>query len=157
MSLLEKPSIYNAPSVYNQGGGDGSFTVDMGGGVKQVFTLPPYLTPVEYIDNSNYTAGRSSVTGVLPGRVEHAPRSRMDAPWQIISSICFWISSAAVNLLPLKKDSRFTFMIPITCGVLRVVICSIFLWGCLLFDKSKKYFSHFIVYLCLLYKLELLC
>ena len=63
MSLLEKPSIYNAPSVYNQGGGDGSFTVDMGGGVKQVFTLPPYLTPVEYIDNSNYTAGRLNIIG----------------------------------------------------------------------------------------------
>ena len=55
MSLLEKPSIYNAPSVYNQGGGGGggSFTVDIGGGVSQELTFPPYLVPVEYIDNSN--------------------------------------------------------------------------------------------------------
>lgn len=48
------PSIYNAPSVYNQGGGgDGSFNVDLGGGVSQTLVFPPYLVPVEYIDNSN--------------------------------------------------------------------------------------------------------
>ena len=59
-----KPSVYNAQSVYNGGGGgDGSFTVDLGGGVQQTFTLPPYLTPVEYVDNSNYTTGKLNIIG----------------------------------------------------------------------------------------------
>lgn len=50
------PTIMNAPSVYNQGGGgDGSFVVDLGGGVKQTLIFPPYLVPVEYIDTSNVT------------------------------------------------------------------------------------------------------
>ena len=48
-----KPSIYNAQSVYNQGGGSGTFKVDIGGGVYQTLVFPPYLIPVEYIDNSN--------------------------------------------------------------------------------------------------------
>lgn len=42
MSLLEKPSIYNAQSVYNQGGGGGG-----GGG------LPDGYTQVQYIYNSS--------------------------------------------------------------------------------------------------------
>ena len=49
-----KSSVYNAQSVYKQGGGgDGSFEVDLGGGVTQTLVLPPYLVPVEYIDTSN--------------------------------------------------------------------------------------------------------
>lgn len=51
--IENKPSIYNAPGVYNQGGGDGSFEVDLGGGVSQTLVMPPYLQPVEYIDTSN--------------------------------------------------------------------------------------------------------
>lgn len=50
-----KPSIYNAQSVYNQGGGGGTFDVDIGGGVSQTLVFPPYLQPVEYIDTSNVT------------------------------------------------------------------------------------------------------
>ena len=53
--IENKPSIYNAPSVYNQGGGGGSFEVDIGGGVSQTFIFPSYLLPVEYIDTSDYT------------------------------------------------------------------------------------------------------
>lgn len=51
------PSIYNAPSVYNQGGGGSSeFIIDIGGGVSQKMTFPPYLVPVEYINFEDYTA-----------------------------------------------------------------------------------------------------
>ena len=45
-----KPSIYNAQSVYNQGGG-GSFDVVVNDN-KQTLFFPTYLTPVEYIDSS---------------------------------------------------------------------------------------------------------
>lgn len=56
--IENKPSIYNAPSVYNQGGGGGSFDVDLGGGVSQTLVFPPYLVPVEYIDVSGYTGNK---------------------------------------------------------------------------------------------------
>lgn len=57
-----KPSIYNAQSVYNQGGG-GTFDVDLGGGEKQTLTFPPYLVPVEYIDTTDYTEDALNIIG----------------------------------------------------------------------------------------------
>lgn len=48
-----KPSIYNAQSVYNQGGGVSTYDIDLNG-VKNTIIIPPYLIPVEYIDNSNF-------------------------------------------------------------------------------------------------------
>lgn len=56
-----KPSIYNAQSVYNQGGGSGAFDVDIGGGVSQTLVFPPYLKPVEYIDTSNISDNKFSL------------------------------------------------------------------------------------------------
>lgn len=48
------PRIYNGDGIYNGGGGgSGTFDVDIGGGVSQTLVFPPYLVPVEYIDNSN--------------------------------------------------------------------------------------------------------
>ena len=58
-----KPSIYNAQSVYNQGGGSGTFDVDLGGGVSQTIVFPPYLVPVEFIDSSNYTGSGLCILG----------------------------------------------------------------------------------------------
>lgn len=59
-----KSSIYNAQSVYNQGGGgDGSFEVDLGGGVSQTLVFPPFLKPVEYIDTSEYTGSGLCIQG----------------------------------------------------------------------------------------------
>ena len=57
-----KPSIYNAQSVYNQGGGSGAFTVEMNGEKSNLF-FPPFLTPLEYIDTSDLTAANFSVRG----------------------------------------------------------------------------------------------
>lgn len=59
--IENKPSIYNAKSVYNQGGGSGTFDVDLGGGVSQTLVFPPYLVPVEYIDMSEYTGNKKFV------------------------------------------------------------------------------------------------
>lgn len=62
--IENKPSIYNAQSVYNHGGGgDGSFEVDIGGGVPQTLVFPPYLQPVEYISLENYTANNFCLFG----------------------------------------------------------------------------------------------
>lgn len=55
MSLLEKPSIYNQASIYNQGGASSSVDVNING-VVTTLVVPPYLVPVEYIDSSDYTA-----------------------------------------------------------------------------------------------------
>ena len=50
------PRINNGAGVYQSGGGgDGSFDVDIGGGVSQTLVFPPYLQPVEYIDTTNLT------------------------------------------------------------------------------------------------------
>lgn len=57
-----KPSIYNAQSVYNQGGASGTFDIDIGG-VSQTLVFPPYLQPVEYIDTSEYTTGKLNIVG----------------------------------------------------------------------------------------------
>ena len=47
------PTIMNAPTIYQTGGGGSTFDVDIGGGVKQTLVFPPYLQPIEYIDTSN--------------------------------------------------------------------------------------------------------
>lgn len=52
--IENKPSIYNAPSVYNQGGALSSVDVDINGVVNTI-VFPPYLVPVEFVDMSNYT------------------------------------------------------------------------------------------------------
>lgn len=57
-----QPSIYNAQSVYNQGGGGGEFTAEING-VKSDLFFPPYLTPVEYIDTSDLTATNFTLRG----------------------------------------------------------------------------------------------
>lgn len=58
------PRINNGAGVYqNGGGGDGSFKIDVGGGVEQNFIIPPYLVPVEYIDTSEYTTGKLNIIG----------------------------------------------------------------------------------------------
>lgn len=61
--IENKPSIYNQASVYNQGGGSGTFDVDLGGGVSQTLVFPPYLTPVEYIDTTNYSINELNLIG----------------------------------------------------------------------------------------------
>lgn len=66
------PNIYNAPGVYNQGGGGGVFTVDLGGGVSQELTFPPYLVPVEYIDFENYTSNVFQMTAPVQFYLENA-------------------------------------------------------------------------------------
>lgn len=48
MSVREKGSVYEQPSIYNQGGGGGFWNVD-----GYTFVMPPYLQPVEYIDTTN--------------------------------------------------------------------------------------------------------
>lgn len=64
--IENKPSIYNAQSVYNQGGGgDGSFEVDIGGGVSQTLVFPPYLVPVKYIDTSGLSTSNYNVFPVV--------------------------------------------------------------------------------------------
>ena len=63
MSVREKSSVYEQPSVYNQGGGGSSFDVDIGGGISQTFVFPQYLQPVEYISLENYTANNFSLLG----------------------------------------------------------------------------------------------
>lgn len=63
MSLFEKCSVYNQPSVYNQGGGGGgvsTFDIDLNGEKNTLF-WSPYLTPVEYIDSSDYTGSNLSI------------------------------------------------------------------------------------------------
>lgn len=64
MSLFEKSSVYEQPSIYNQGGVDGSFNVDIGG-VSQKLVFPPYLVPVEYIDASAITTSNYYVFPVV--------------------------------------------------------------------------------------------
>ena len=56
------PSIYNAQSIYNGGGGGGEFTAEING-VKSNLFFPPYLTPVEYIDTSDMTATNFCLRG----------------------------------------------------------------------------------------------
>ena len=58
MSLLEKGSVYEQPSVYNQGGAPSSVDVDINGVVNTI-VFPPYLVPVEYVDMSNYTGDKT--------------------------------------------------------------------------------------------------
>lgn len=60
-----KPSIYNAQSVYNQGGESGTFDIDIGGGVSQTLVFPPYLIPVEYIDTSGISTSNYYVFPVV--------------------------------------------------------------------------------------------
>lgn len=50
------PRINNGAGLYqNGGGGSGAFEIDIGGGVSQELTFPPYLVPVEYINFEDYT------------------------------------------------------------------------------------------------------
>lgn len=52
--IENKPSIYNAPSVYNQGGGGYNFDVEINGNTNTL-VFPPYLVPVQYLDGSVVT------------------------------------------------------------------------------------------------------
>ena len=70
--IQNEHSVYNQPSVYNQGGGGGSFTVDLGGGVSQELTFPPYLVPVEYIDTSDYTGTYFGIKGIWQAELDTA-------------------------------------------------------------------------------------
>lgn len=59
------PRIYNGAGVYQNGGGvGGTFNVDIGGGVSQEMTFPPYLVPVEYINTSDYTGSLFGIRGI---------------------------------------------------------------------------------------------
>lgn len=62
-----KPRIYNAQSVYNNGGGT-TFDVDINN-VTNTLVFPAYLTPVEYIDLSNYT-GEKTFTIECPEQID---------------------------------------------------------------------------------------
>lgn len=47
------PRIYNGDGIYNGGGGDGSFEIELNG-TKTNAVFPPYLIPVEYIDTKDF-------------------------------------------------------------------------------------------------------
>lgn len=66
--IENRPSIYNATSVYNQGGGVSTFDVDINN-VTNTLLFPAYLTPVEYIDLSNYT-GEKTFTIECPEQID---------------------------------------------------------------------------------------
>ena len=55
-----KSSIYNAQSVYNQGGGGSSFDVVVND-ITTKMIFPPYLVPVEYIDTSALNTSQYNV------------------------------------------------------------------------------------------------
>lgn len=60
--IENRPGIYNAPSVYNQGGGDGTFKVEAGS-IEQTLNFPPWLVPVEHIDLSDYAGTIFGIAG----------------------------------------------------------------------------------------------
>ena len=61
--IQNEHSIYNAQSVYNQGGGGGSSFDVVVNGVTNTLVFPAFLTPVEYIDTSEYTGSGLCIQG----------------------------------------------------------------------------------------------
>ena len=54
------PRIYNGDGIYNGGGAQYEFDVDLNG-EKNSLIWPPYLQPVEYIDLSNFSGSNASL------------------------------------------------------------------------------------------------
>lgn len=67
------PRINNGAGVYQNGGaGSGAFEIDIGGGVSQELTFPPYLVPVEYINFEDYTANAFYLSAPVQFYLENA-------------------------------------------------------------------------------------